>query len=143
MTTVTEIEAVIRQLPESEARQLSAWLVDYLEDMWDAKIKADVESGRLNAFITKVEAEIAAGDVRSLDEVLLLAKQYSDAEVSNTQPKEKETEQFDQAELKRRWAEWVEDLEQVEIHESIDLANYKQVYQEALGEKYRRKGLNL
>lgn len=142
MTTAAEIEAAIRQLPEEEARRLSAWLVDYLDDAWDAQIKADVEAGRLDAFIARAEADIAAGDVRNLDEVLLLAKEYSNAgAISN--PRSQAVEQVDQAELKRRWAEWVEDLQDIEIKESIDLSNYKQVYQEALVEKYRRKGLNL
>lgn len=70
MTTVAEIEAAIRQLPEDEARQLSAWLVDYLDDAWDAQMQADVEAGRLDGLIAKAEAEIAAGKVRDLDEVL-------------------------------------------------------------------------
>ncbi|ABW27248.1 hypothetical protein [Acaryochloris marina] len=113
MTTVAEIEAAIRQLPEDEARQLSAWLVDYLDDAWDAQIKTDAEAGRLDAFIARAEADIAAGDVRNLDEVLLLAKEYSNAEtISN--PQSQAAEQVDQAELKRRWAEWVEDLADIE-----------------------------
>ncbi|KAI9134023.1 hypothetical protein [Acaryochloris sp. CCMEE 5410] len=70
MTTVAEIEAAIRQLPEDEARQLSAWLVDYLDDAWDAQMQADVEAGRLDGLIAKAEAEIVAGKVRDLDEVL-------------------------------------------------------------------------
>lgn len=142
MTTAAEIEAAIRQLPEDEVRQLSAWLVDYLDDVWDAQIKADVERGRLDAFIARAEADIVAGDVKNLDEVLLLAKEYSNAKaISKSQSQS--VEQVDQAELKRRWAEWVEDLDNIEIQEPIDLSNYKQVYQEALVEKYRRKGLNL
>lgn len=70
MTTVTEIEAAIRLLPEDEARQLSAWLVSYLDDAWDAQMQADVEAGRLDGLIEKAEAAIAAGNVRDLDEVL-------------------------------------------------------------------------
>ena len=70
MTTVTEIEAAIRQLTEDEARQLSAWLVSYLDDAWDTQMKTDVESGRLDALIAKAEADITAGKVRDLDEVL-------------------------------------------------------------------------
>lgn len=70
MTTVTEIEAAIRQLTEDEARQLSAWLVSYLDDAWDTQMKTDVESGRLDALIAKAEADITAGKVRDLNEVL-------------------------------------------------------------------------
>ena len=67
---MTEIEAAIRQLTEDEARQLSACLVSYLDDAWDTQMKTDVESGRLDALIAKAEADITAGKVRDLDEVL-------------------------------------------------------------------------
>ena len=70
MTTLLEIEAAIQQLPESEARQLSVWLQTYLEEKWDRQLEADVASGKLDKLIAKAEADIAAGNVRDLDEVL-------------------------------------------------------------------------
>ena len=70
MTTLLETEAAIQQLPESQARQLSVWLQPYLEEKWDRQLEADVASGKLDKLIAKAEADIAAGNVRDLDEVL-------------------------------------------------------------------------
>jgi hypothetical protein len=70
MTTRLEVEAVIKQLPESEVRDLAKWLQDYLDEMWDKQIEADLTSGRLDHLIAQAEADIATNAVRDLDEVL-------------------------------------------------------------------------
>lgn len=69
MTTLPEIEAAIKQLPEGDVRQLSAWLQEYLDEMWDRQIEADLVSGKLDKLIAKAEADIAANRVESLNEV--------------------------------------------------------------------------
>lgn len=70
MTTLPEIEAAITQLSEQDARQLAIWLQTYLDEVWDQQIEHDLESGKLGEFIAKAEADIAANQVRKLDEVL-------------------------------------------------------------------------
>ena len=70
MTTLLEIEAAIKQLPERDVRQLAAWLQTYLDDRWDMQMRDDLASGRLERLIAKAEADIAANQVRDLDEVL-------------------------------------------------------------------------
>jgi len=70
MTTLPEIETAIKQLPENDIRQLAVWLQDYLNEMWDQQIEADLASERLNNLIAKAEADIAANRVRKLDKVL-------------------------------------------------------------------------
>lgn len=70
MPTLLEIEAAIKQLPEKDVRQLAAWLEQYLNDMWDRQIEADLASGKLDHLIAKVEADIAANQVKDLNEVL-------------------------------------------------------------------------
>jgi len=70
MTTLPEIEAAIKQLPEGDVRQLSAWLQEYLDEMWDREIEADLLLGKLDKLIARVETDIAANRVRDLDEVL-------------------------------------------------------------------------
>lgn len=70
MTTLPEIEAAIKKLPEGDIRQLAVWLQDYLDDIWDQQIETDLGSGKLNKLIAKAETDIAANRVRSLDEVL-------------------------------------------------------------------------
>lgn len=70
MTTLPEIEAAIKQLPEGDVRQLSVWLQEYLDETWDRQLEADLVSGKLDKIIAKAEADIAANRVRDLDEVL-------------------------------------------------------------------------
>ncbi|ARV62624.1 hypothetical protein BZZ01_31885 [Nostocales cyanobacterium HT-58-2] len=70
MSSLTEIEVAIKQLPEGDIRKLAAWLQVYLDETWDQQIEADLESGKLNNLIAKAEANIAANNVRDLDEIL-------------------------------------------------------------------------
>jgi hypothetical protein len=70
MTTLLEIEAAIKQLPECDIRQLSVWLQTYLDELWDQQIETDLLSGKLDKLMAQVEEDIAANRVRDLDEVL-------------------------------------------------------------------------
>jgi hypothetical protein len=70
MITLLEIEAAIKQLPEGDVRQLSAWLQEYLDEMWDRQIAADLVSGKLDKLIAQAETDMAENRVRDLDEVL-------------------------------------------------------------------------
>ena len=70
MTTRLDVEAAIKQLPEREVRDLAKWLQDYLNEIWDRQIEADLASGKLDHLMAQAEAEIAAKSVRDLDEVL-------------------------------------------------------------------------
>jgi hypothetical protein len=70
MGTLPEIETAIKRLPESDIRQLAIWLQEYLDQMWDQQIEADVVSGKLDSLIAKAEADIAANRVRDMNEVI-------------------------------------------------------------------------
>jgi len=70
MTTLSEIEAAITELSEHDARQLSEWLQNYLDQIWDRQIEQDLESGQLDTLIARAEADIDSNQVRELDEVL-------------------------------------------------------------------------
>lgn len=70
MANRLDVEAAIKQLPEDEVRDLAKWLQEYLDEKWDRQIEADLASGKLDCLIAQAEAEIAANDVRDLDEVL-------------------------------------------------------------------------
>lgn len=70
MTNRLEVESAIKQLPESEIRTLSNWLQDYLNQIWDKQMEADVAAGKLDLLIAKAEVDIATHNVRDLDEVL-------------------------------------------------------------------------
>lgn len=70
MTNRLEVESAIKQLPESEVRALANWLQDYLDEMWDRQIEADLASGKLDRLIAQAEEDMATNNVRYLDEVL-------------------------------------------------------------------------
>jgi hypothetical protein len=67
MTTRLEVESAIKQLPESEVRNLAKWLQEYLDDAWDEQIESDVASGKLDHLIAQVETDIATNNVRDLN----------------------------------------------------------------------------
>jgi hypothetical protein len=69
MTTLLEIAAAIQELPQAEVRELSTWLQSYLDERWDRQLEDDVEAGKLDHLIARAEADIAAENVRDLDEV--------------------------------------------------------------------------
>ena len=70
MKTIVEIEAAIKELPNDEVRKLADWLNNYLDDAWDRQMKDDFATGKLDKFISKVESDIEANQVRDLDEVI-------------------------------------------------------------------------
>lgn len=70
MNTRLELESAIKQLSEDEVRNLAKWLQEYLDEMWDRQIEVDLASGKLDRLIAQAEEDIAANNVRDLDEVL-------------------------------------------------------------------------
>ena len=72
MTTRLDVELAIKRLPEGEIRNLAKWLQEYLDEMWDRQIEADLASGRLDRLIAQVEEDIAANNVRDLNEAILV-----------------------------------------------------------------------
>ena len=70
MKTLLEVESAIKQLTEGEVRDLAKWLQEYLDEMWDRQIEADLASGKLDRLIAQAQADIANGNVKDLDEVL-------------------------------------------------------------------------
>ncbi|MDD1459300.1 hypothetical protein MEO39_04185, partial [Dolichospermum sp. ST_sed2] len=43
-----------------EVRNLAGWLQEYLDEMWDQQIEADLASGKLDRLIAQAEEDIAA-----------------------------------------------------------------------------------
>lgn len=70
MTNLPEIEAAIKQLTEGDIRQLATWLQAYLDEMWNRQIEEDLKSGKLDSLIAEAETDIAANNVRDIDEIL-------------------------------------------------------------------------
>ena len=70
MRSVAEIQAEIERLPRAEQRKLAEWFAQVQADAWDAQIEEDVNAGRLDHLLAQAEADIAAGRMKPLDEVL-------------------------------------------------------------------------
>jgi hypothetical protein len=70
MSTVTEIETALRQLPEKEAWEVAGWLQNYLADKWDRQIDADIDAGRLDKLADQALADYRAGKAKPLDEII-------------------------------------------------------------------------
>jgi hypothetical protein len=70
VSTVSEIQEAITRLSAAEQRHLANWFEEALEEAWDNQIEEDIKAGRLNDLTAQAEADIAAGRVKPLDEVL-------------------------------------------------------------------------
>jgi hypothetical protein len=70
VSTIAEIESALSQLPVKDARLVADWLQEYLDAKWDKQMDEDIAAGRLDPLWEKAKADVAAGKVKSLDEVL-------------------------------------------------------------------------
>jgi hypothetical protein len=61
MSTLQEIEKAIDRLPRDQAFELSEWLQQRLDDVWDRQFESDVREGRLTGIAEKAIAEHRAG----------------------------------------------------------------------------------
>jgi hypothetical protein len=70
MSTVDEIEAAISSLPPQDFDRIRDWLLERDNVRWDKQMEEDAASGRLDHLIQEIEADIASGNVKPLDEVI-------------------------------------------------------------------------
>lgn len=64
--SVKDIEQAITQLSTEELAELSVWFADYQATVWDEQIEQDLEAGRLDALLEKIDEEYEAGEANSL-----------------------------------------------------------------------------
>lgn len=73
-TTVRRIADEVLSLRETEREELLSWLADYdlaHPDCWDNEIERDSQpGGRMDAVLSRVREDIAAGRTKPLDEVI-------------------------------------------------------------------------
>ena len=73
-TTVRRIADEVLSLRETEREELLSWLADYdlaHPDRWDNDIERDSQpGGRMDAVLSRVREDIAAGRTKPLDEVI-------------------------------------------------------------------------
>lgn len=61
MSTLTEIEKAVSQLPESELKKFRAWFQEFDAEAWDDQFEKDVQSGRLSALAQEALDDLDAG----------------------------------------------------------------------------------
>ena len=66
MSTVQEIEHAIGKLSSQELEELHAWMEEQYPQPIDAQLKADLDSGRMDAGIRQALADRKAGNTREL-----------------------------------------------------------------------------
>ena len=64
--SVTEIEAASTELTSKDLDELTSWLAEYYAKIWDRQIEDDLEAGRLDTVLAKVDREYEAALATSL-----------------------------------------------------------------------------
>lgn len=70
MSTVQEIKAAISVLPDSDFRELSRAIDEMEAERFDRALETAAQSGRLDAWLDKVDGDIDSGRVKPLDEII-------------------------------------------------------------------------
>ena len=70
MSTVQEIKAAIKALPDADFREVSRAVDEMEADRFDRALKDAAQSGKLDTWLKKVDADIDAGRTKPLDEVI-------------------------------------------------------------------------
>lgn len=66
MSTLQEIKAAIPQLTLEERAEVARCLHQWEDDEWDKQMKLDVTAGKLDKLLTKVDSDIAQGNLSDL-----------------------------------------------------------------------------
>ncbi len=66
MSKVEEIKAAIESLPEEDYAKLRQWFTEREWTEWDAQIKADSESGKLDFLVAEAIDEKEKGTLKEL-----------------------------------------------------------------------------
>ncbi|MDY6783112.1 MAG: hypothetical protein SW833_11295 [Cyanobacteriota bacterium] len=64
--SIQELETAIMRLSVREVSELTAWLIEYHQQLWDKQIEEDLENGRLDALLDEVDREYEAGTAKLL-----------------------------------------------------------------------------
>jgi hypothetical protein len=70
MSTVQKIKAAISALPDADFREVSRAIDEMEAERFDRAVGEAAQSGKLEAWLKRVDAEIDAGRVKLLDEVV-------------------------------------------------------------------------
>jgi BioD-like phosphotransacetylase family protein len=59
--SIQELETAIKQLSVKELANLTAWLINYHEQIWDQQIEDDLDSGKLDQLLNEIDSEYEGG----------------------------------------------------------------------------------
>jgi len=62
--SVEQIKSAIAELSLEERAELAAWFHGWADDEWDAQMKADIASGKLDQILRQVDEDVHAGRLR-------------------------------------------------------------------------------
>lgn len=65
--SITEIKTFISQLPSPELADFAEWFEEFQGDAWDRQIARDVQAGRFEAVLRRVDEQAASGQCRPLE----------------------------------------------------------------------------
>jgi hypothetical protein len=68
MSTVQEIERAAEQLPPEDFAKLAAWVRQRQSEVWDRRIEADIQAGRLDKRAEEAVSEFRRGETRPFPE---------------------------------------------------------------------------
>jgi hypothetical protein len=66
MTRLEKIEREIASLSEEEFRKLARWIADRDSEIWEARMEADSDSGRLDALAKQAVESHRSGKTRAI-----------------------------------------------------------------------------
>jgi hypothetical protein len=61
MSTATEIERAIEQLPPEELATLRAWFAEFDAARWDSQFEQDAKAGRLDRLVEEALSDLRDG----------------------------------------------------------------------------------
>jgi hypothetical protein len=64
--SIQELEQAISQLSNDEFTRLAQWVDEYRAELWDRRIEADIQAGRLDEAGRRADADFEAGRYISL-----------------------------------------------------------------------------
>lgn len=64
--SLQELETVVSGLPASELTRFAQWFEEYLAEVWDRRIEADIAAGRLEKAGQQADADFEAGRCKPL-----------------------------------------------------------------------------
>jgi BioD-like phosphotransacetylase family protein len=58
--SIQELETAIKKLSTKELANLTTWLIDYHEQIWDQQIENDLNSGKLDQLLDEIDGDYDA-----------------------------------------------------------------------------------